>query len=73
METIDQSARIFPLDFFLKTNQMPVANSCVPLANLGPSCSKRLDDIIHLANRYPVDKCKQIKPRYPQESALSGG
>jgi len=38
----------------------------------GPSCS-RLDNAIHRINHYPVDTCKQNKPRYPLDSDLSGG
>ena len=34
---------------------------------------QRLDNAIHRINRYPVDKCRQNKPRYPLDSDLSGG
>jgi len=34
---------------------------------------RRLDNTIHRINRYPVDKFKQSKPRYPLDSDLSGG
>ena len=34
---------------------------------------QRLDNAIHRTNHYPVDKCKQNKPRYPLDSDLSGG
>ena len=34
---------------------------------------QRLDNAIHRINRYPKDKCRQNKPRYPLDSDLSGG
>ena len=42
-----------------------------PFGDLAPVV-QRLDNAIHRINRYPVDKCKQNKPRYPLDSDLSG-
>ena len=50
--------------FLLLTLTLPVYQGPV---------AQRLDNAIHRINRYPADKCKQNKPRYPLDSDLSGG
>ena len=39
---------------------------------LGPVVQKVYNSV-HRINRYPVDKYRQNKPRYPLDSDLSGG
>ena len=52
----------------------PVDSVIQPLNNRGQApVVQRLDNAIHRINRYPVDKCRQNKTRYPLDSDLSGG
>ena len=44
----------------------------VALSTQAPAVQK-VDNTIHRINRYPVDKYRQNKPRYPLDSDLSGG